>query len=401
MGMAATQARLLTITARMHDIEYQAQALQNAKVQLSTQSDQVYQEYLEALDATTLTVLEMDSAGNKNLVAATFNNLCGSGKVQAANGKNYALFDKRGRLIVEDKIAKGYKDFQDSDMKHLGAEGFAMYMLGIRKENAGEGNQKNSTSDYGVEDAIVNAYGSISDTCSDKLIDAQNKVMSILKEVTDNDITMSEPKHVFDHNDFDSVATDEQKESYNNALNNFIYLMFQEQSEEVFNKALDNCKKVNNNEYDYDLMNYYINIYNQIQTAGSCVSISMFDDPLNGESNAANDSEWLQAMVQSGVIRIDIANVNKKNGAVTFGATSPSSDDAISYTTTTNIDKTALAKAETKYEHDLKVIDKKDKQYDMSLSKLETERSALKTQYDSLTKIIDDNVQRTFGIFNS
>ena len=56
MGMAASQARLLTITARMHDVEYKAQSIQNAKIQLSTQSDQVYQEYLEALDATTLTV---------------------------------------------------------------------------------------------------------------------------------------------------------------------------------------------------------------------------------------------------------------------------------------------------------------------------------------------------------
>ena len=47
MGMAASQARLLCITARIHDVEYQAQAIQAAKVQLATQSDQVYQEYLE------------------------------------------------------------------------------------------------------------------------------------------------------------------------------------------------------------------------------------------------------------------------------------------------------------------------------------------------------------------
>ena len=49
MGMAASQARLLTITARMHDIEYQAQSIQNAKLALATESDQVYQEYVEAV----------------------------------------------------------------------------------------------------------------------------------------------------------------------------------------------------------------------------------------------------------------------------------------------------------------------------------------------------------------
>lgn len=73
MGMAASQARLLTITARMHDVEYKAQSIQNAKIQLSTQSDQVYQEYLEALDATTLTVDDI----NGNTITANFNNLVG------------------------------------------------------------------------------------------------------------------------------------------------------------------------------------------------------------------------------------------------------------------------------------------------------------------------------------
>ena len=52
MGMAASQARLLTITARMHDVEYAAQSIQNAKVALATQSDEAYKAYMEALDAT-------------------------------------------------------------------------------------------------------------------------------------------------------------------------------------------------------------------------------------------------------------------------------------------------------------------------------------------------------------
>ena len=42
----------------------------------------------------------------------------------------------------------------------------------------------------------------------------------------------------------------------------------------------------------------------------------------------------------------------------------------------------------------------KDKKYDMELSKLETEREALKTEYDSVKKVISDNIERTFGIFS-
>ena len=56
MGMAASQARLLSLTARIHDVEYQAQSIQNAKVALATQQDKVYEDYQKALDATTLTL---------------------------------------------------------------------------------------------------------------------------------------------------------------------------------------------------------------------------------------------------------------------------------------------------------------------------------------------------------
>ena len=45
-------------------------------------------------------------------------------------------------------------------------------------------------------------------------------------------------------------------------------------------------------------------------------------------------------------------------------------------------------------------MDAKDKKYDMELSKLETEREALKTEYDSVKKVASDNIERTFGIFS-
>ena len=52
------------------------------------------------------------------------------------------------------------------------------------------------------------------------------------------------------------------------------------------------------------------------------------------------------------------------------------------------------------YENALRNINKKDKEYDLTLSKLETERSALTTEYDSVKKVIQENIDRTFGIFS-
>ena len=105
-------------------------------------------------------------------------------------------------------------------------------------------------------------------------------------------------------------------------------------------------------------------------------------------------------MVQSGKITIDVSTMDLKNGKISFGSTAVSSDSALEYTTTTSIDKSAAAKAEAEYEHKMKEIDRKDKKFDMDLNKLETERSALKTEYDSVKKVIQDNIERTFGIFS-
>ena len=68
MGMAASQARLLSITARIHDVEYQAQSIQNAKIQLATQEDKAYREYNAALEATTLTINAIDLKTGENLL---------------------------------------------------------------------------------------------------------------------------------------------------------------------------------------------------------------------------------------------------------------------------------------------------------------------------------------------
>ena len=92
--------------------------------------------------------------------------------------------------------------------------------------------------------------------------------------------------------------------------------------------------------------------------------------------------------------------IDSKTGKVELDTTSPSSDTCLAYTPTSTIDNRALAKAEAEYEHKMKQIDKKDQQFDLDLSKLETERTALTTEYESVKKVIEDNVDRTFGIFS-
>ncbi len=55
MGMAASQARLLSITARMTDVEYKSQQISNTKIRLADESEEVAQAYTTALNKQKLT----------------------------------------------------------------------------------------------------------------------------------------------------------------------------------------------------------------------------------------------------------------------------------------------------------------------------------------------------------
>lgn len=367
MGMAASQARLLTITARLHDVEYKAQSIQNAKIQLSTQSDQVYQEYLEALDATTLTATDM----NGNQITANFNNLCGLNAIDT--GYNYALRSSNGHLIVDNDIKEAYDKFLDEGGQD--PYEFALYMI--------DGDDGQSMDLEQLEEDELEVFEANKDNGSvddDSMSAIWKKMQDML---TDNGVT-SEAE----------LPEDKQKE-YSELKNSFKNKLYKNYADQVYMKN----KRLNDDEvqdFDQDLFNYYINIFKQIEEAGGCVSIADYNGP-NGD--AANDSDWLKNMILCGKISLNIVN-SDENGNISFAASSPSTDTYVSVTPTSEVDKTALAKAEAEYEHKTKEIDAKDKKYDMDLSKLETERTALTTEYESVKKVISDNIERTFGIFS-
>lgn len=392
MGMAASQARLLTITARIHDVEYQAQSIQNAKVQLATQSDQVYNEYLEALDATTLTISTIGSDGAKSTITANFNNLFSHNRVRPSDGSEYALHNDKGKLVVEDDVYKAYYDFKDND-----PYAFAAYMLGQNVAEDGSADNGNFIKSVHTFEEQIYQNGLVTDD-KDKKIASDSQIAQLRKAlenyISDGDIYSGNLKPEYDNN--------EDREKYEGVLNQYREALYSRFGEDILTSKLDNIAQgvsgqlVDTKNYNQDDFNYYVSIFNQIKMSGGCVPISDYNGMFG---DASSNSDWLKSMIECGKFTIDIVSKDK-NGMYSMNGTSPSSDTSLSYTTTTTIDSTALKKAEAKYEKGLKDIDKKDKRYDMTLSKLETERQALTTEYNSVKKVIEDNIDRTFGIFS-
>ena len=421
MGMSASQARLLTLTARIHDVEYAAQSIQNAKLALATQEDEVYQNYIEALDSTTFTV--KDNGGNR--IVANFNSLCGIDAAKASKITRYVLRDDKNRILVSDDMYNAYNKFKSDG----GGDPykFAMFMMTGQRDGwddlqSEDGNGQRYKEAENKSMGRLEEYSSALKDSQAALIDLITNALKEFDYNAENNFTMSKEEVAADLNKGyatlkslgdayanPSMINDEvlrnkvnsNKSNYNKAMqdidaayNTYRYNMYSQYAEEIFENAGNNKK-----DFDEDDFWYYVNMYKQIEANGrAIVNISDYNG-LDGIGNAATDSDWLQEMVKSGKITIDISTLDNK-GNLSFKSTGVSSDSSLEYTTTSTIDKSKLAKAEAEYEHKMKEINQKDKKFDMELNKLETERTALTKEYDSVTKVIQENIDRTFKIFS-
>lgn len=106
MGMAAGQARLLSITSRMSDNELRAQIINNQKMRLATQSSQVSEAYTTALNNAQMMFTNYDADNNTTYQQLTFNALT------AYNPYNnqYAISNASGQVLVSEKDATNYKN---------------------------------------------------------------------------------------------------------------------------------------------------------------------------------------------------------------------------------------------------------------------------------------------------
>ncbi len=66
-----------------------------------------------------------------------------------------------------------------------------------------------------------------------------------------------------------------------------------------------------------------------------------------------------------------------------------------------NLSETEKNIAEAKYKQDSLEIQQQDKLYDLSLKTIDTEHNAVQTEIDSVKKVIDKNIEKSFKIFDA
>ena len=122
MGLSSSQARLLNLTSRMHQIEYKAAKLEAEKLQMANESNRVYEEYLEALEKTKIQrkILTTDGSVTYRDIKS-YTDFLNAGFALQYNGKTYTKpgtsTDGVGQLAATDSA--GVTDPDDLTFNHL------------------------------------------------------------------------------------------------------------------------------------------------------------------------------------------------------------------------------------------------------------------------------------------
>ena len=106
------------------------------------------------------------------------------------------------------------------------------------------------------------------------------------------------------------------------------------------------------------------------------------------ENGLASSSQWIEYALECGIVSMEQVDKN-----YTW--------KSLDYKTCTKIteetdNSAAVTKAEAEYNRAMNDIDSKDSMYDIQLKNIDTEHTALQTEYDSIKNALTKNIERTF-----
>lgn len=137
-------------------------------------------------------------------------------------------------------------------------------------------------------------------------------------------------------------------------------------------------------------ISYYTNLFNEIKESKSLIPLS---------ENVMKNSDWLTKQIEVGSIFLfEYNKAGGSNGTGDFVNISWNSGDTSLQMVS---DKEDMARAEADYETTMSQIQAKDKRFDVQLTEINTEHKAIETEVDSVKKVIDKNIDRTFKTFNA
>ena len=480
MGMAASQARLLTITARLSNNEQEQQSVAYSKQRLAEDSNQINQQYLDAMSKTKYQILTGYNSSEATYADLTYNQITGLNSV--ATGKQYIVKDKMGKVLVTSAVAKAYEEnngdfnrflrdlgYTQSDVDvtdYSGTEeaiheAWDKYLASVGKsiDNYEDGQHilgfdytSFSSDSFDGYPTYNTAYASVSETDNYSSIfkdsNGYYKERYLVQAITDDtgaqycgyqtaeqegsdewtildNVTYNTETEQFMYQNLegeivsaDTVYADPEEDLISENYKNYLtpngeyyiseggtaYDVYKQSAalnfegtttaqRELYDYAVAITEAYYNNKtsatsqtltYDSQVVNYYKNIFNQMRETGYTTTPN--------ETNLKENS-WLVNQLKAGELVLAYYSTVEKG----FVNTTLDDDESI----VEKEDSSAMAIAEQEYQARMDKIESQDKQFDLQLNKLSTEHNELQTEYDAVKKVISNNVEKSFNIFNA
>jgi len=148
MGMAASQARLLSITSRMADNELRAQLINNAKMRLTEDTAKASDKYISALNKTQYMMSNKDTLGNNMYQQLTFNSLT----AYSSYNNQYGLINRSGELVVSELDAAKFETAIENAKNNPDTDALTEFLsqYGIEKDDTSYWKNQNIPADMKV-----------------------------------------------------------------------------------------------------------------------------------------------------------------------------------------------------------------------------------------------------------
>ena len=415
MGLAASQARLLTITSRLSNTELRQQQIANTKMRLSADQEQVSTKYSNALNNQTLTLNDAPMT-YYDLVAAGYSVVRTSDGVSTQattrtierTTKNESL---KPSMTVEAKKAQEPQKptvtrpaSQPTAPVQPTTVDFAPVFSELSKlnEKAREYNTKGGAIDsfrWSMGSQIT-SLKTIATKVAAVTTSAVERV-STLQDSWSKNITYTGktnpwltnfPQYMNDYNSAYSACMSAQS-SYNAQVNNQNSSMWKQYNSQKSSYDTQNDAWTAWNNYDANHKTWE-NEVAQLENAWAAYNNSSVTVTETEEVEAKNDlAEALKS-------NSDFLIQGILSGYLTLMKDGQQVSLAGSKEISTVYDKSDDAQAEAEYNAAMAKINRKEKALDNEMKRLDTEHSALQTELESIKSIISNHASKDFNLFS-
>lgn len=383
MGMAASQARFLGLTARKSNVEYQVQQINQQRTSLANESAGLYNQMMElevptppsvnAFAKTTYVLENTDSFNSDNYTIANMS------KTYANNGEYLVTLQTK----ETQKLARDYKfSFKGANTPTTTNEGKHSTIITMGRPDSAQTFQLACIQGM---DENGNPNGMI-----ETAFDEEGKMKNIAKyQIYALPEDENQCSSIDGYNECHKYAGGSNIGYYyqdENGINHFLTaedLFGSEDENGVKSGGLLSNDTTTTNDDIFSFLSSYE--YKKDTTIQVRAALEESDNGRLTSISIADDDSYPE----------DLRNT-------TFALSATTVTDEAAYTQAYNdyeYEKGLYEKAMSDINAQTKEIQAKDQSLELKIKQLDTEQNAIQTEIDSVSKVIEDNIEKTFNIF--